>query len=313
MVSVPKYVMFQFLSWHINACTDLELLTKPVVFGKNVRLACAANDTEIPLDQHPSRSWSGGPFDKVLCMNAISADLSKYYEVLGKDRYEHILVIKNFSEADVGCEYKCIVGVDKTRTTLQLNEEDYEYIPPKETTTVTASLQYGYFSVNVHVAKVWPTPVCEIIFEDVNYGKLAKMSKRKNGKLYSVDISLKHTLRKEDCTGEMLIFCQIGTKYIEVQRKQFNTCPVTVHSKDRNVLNDFALLALVIAVFMILVMVFVMMISVIIKQKGYIKSIFELYFGYTGSTPTEIRWKNEPTLEETNVMFSHPQQEHPPR
>lgn len=52
------------------------------------------------------------------------------------------------------------------------------------------------------------------------------MSKKKNGKLYSVDISLKHTLRKEDCSGEMLISCQIGTKHIEVQRKQFHTCPV---------------------------------------------------------------------------------------
>ncbi|CAG2247709.1 unnamed protein product [Mytilus edulis] len=227
MISVLMYVMFQFLSWHINACTDLELLTKPVVFGENVQLACTAKDTEIPLDQQPSRRWSGGPFDKVLCMNAIPADPLKYYEVIGKDRYEYILVIKNFSENDVGCEYKCIVGVDETRKTLQINEEDYEYIPSTETTTVTSSLMYGHFSVDVHFDKVWPTPECEIIFEDVKYGNKAKMSKRKNGKLYSVDISLKHTLRKEDCTGEMLISCEIGTKHIEIQRKHFNRCPVT--------------------------------------------------------------------------------------
>lgn len=53
------------------------------------------------------------------------------------------------------------------------------------------------------------------------------MVKRRNGKLFSVDISLQHAFKKEDCSGEMLISCQIGTKYIEVQRKQFNTCPVT--------------------------------------------------------------------------------------
>lgn len=52
------------------------------------------------------------------------------------------------------------------------------------------------------------------------------MSKRKNGKLYAVDISLQHAFRKEDCNGEMVISCKIGTKHIEVQRKQFNTCPV---------------------------------------------------------------------------------------
>lgn len=62
------------------------------------------------------------------------------------------------------------------------------------------------------------------------------MSKRTNGKLYSVDISLKHTLRKEDCTGEMLISCEIGTKHIEVQRKHFNTCPVTAGMYVYNVL-----------------------------------------------------------------------------
>ncbi|CAG2186642.1 unnamed protein product [Mytilus edulis] len=305
MVSALKYVMFQFLSWHIYACTDLELLTKPVVFGENVRLACAANDTEIPLDQHPSRSWSGGPLNKVLCKNAISADLSKYYEVIGKDRYEYILIIKNFSEADVGCVYKCIVGVDETRKTLQLNEEDYEYIPPKETTTVTSNLQYGHFSVDVHIDKVWPTPECEIMFQDIKYGNKANMSKRTNGKLYSVDISLKHTLRKEDCTGEMLISCEIGTKHIEVQRKHFNTCPVTaVPRRDKNFLNDYGLITLVIAVFMILVLVFVIMISIIIKQKGYIKSIFNLYLGYLPKITIEIPPNKEPFLKETQEQSS---------
>ncbi|XP_063416911.1 uncharacterized protein LOC134699233 [Mytilus trossulus] len=293
---VLKFVMFQFLVWQIDACTELELLTKPVVFGKDVQLACAANDTEIPLDQHPSRSWSGGPFNKILCMNAISADLSKYYEVIGKDRYEYILVIKNFSEADVGCEYKCIVGVDETRKTLQLNE-DYEYLPPKETTTVTSNLQYGHFSVDVHIDKVWPTPECEIMFQEIKYGNLAKMSKRTNGKLYSVDISLKHTLRKEDCTGEMLISCEIGTKHIEIQRKHFNTCPVTaVPPRESNFLNDYWLITLVIAVIMILVLVFVIMISMIIKQKGYIKSITEFHLGYAGRTPKDIPLNKEPDV-----------------
>lgn len=275
-----------------------------------MRLACTANETEIPLDKPHSRSWSGGPLNKVLCMNAVSADLSKYYEVLGKDKSQYILVIKQFSEADVDCEYKCIVGVDETRKTLQINEEDYEYIPPKETTTVTASLQHGHFSVNVHFAKVWPTPVCEIIFEKINFGERIEMSKRKNGKLYSVDISLQHAFRKEDCSGEMLISCQIGTTHIEVQRKQFNTCPVTGDSKNSNVLNDYALMALVIAVFMILFMVFVMMISLIMEQKGYIESVCEQLCGYPGKTRTEIRFIT--SLEETDVFIHMPSQEHPP-
>ncbi|XP_063448984.1 uncharacterized protein LOC134728335 isoform X2 [Mytilus trossulus] len=292
---------------------ELELLTKPVVFGQNVKLACAANDTEIPLDQHPSRRWSGGPLNKVLCLNAISADPLKYYEVIGKEKYEYILVINNFSVADVDCDYKCIVGVDETRKTLQLNEKDYEYIPATETIIVTSSLMYGHFRVDVHFDKVWPTPECEIIFEDVKYGNKAKMSKRKNGKLYSVDISLKHTLRKEDCTGEMLIFCEIGTKHIEVQRKHFNTCPVTaVPHRVRSFLNDVGLVTLVIAVLMILVVVIVIMISITIRQKGYIKSVFNLFFGYTEKRFIQIPLNEQPFLKETHMEIpSQASQEQP--
>lgn len=102
------------------------MLTKPVVFGRSVELACMALETEIPLDEPHSRSWSGGPFNALLCMNGVSADRSKYNEVKGKDISQYILRINNFSVADVDCEYKCVFGVDSTRTTLHLNERDYE-------------------------------------------------------------------------------------------------------------------------------------------------------------------------------------------
>lgn len=105
---------------------DLELLTKPVVFKEKVQLACTANDTEIPLDTPHSRSWSGGPFNALLCMNGISANRLKYKEILGKDKSQYILEINSFTEFDVDCEYKCVFGVDITRKTLTLNEEDYE-------------------------------------------------------------------------------------------------------------------------------------------------------------------------------------------
>ncbi|CAC5416686.1 unnamed protein product [Mytilus coruscus] len=214
------------------------------------------NETEIPFDKP---HWSGGPYDALLCMNGVSADSSKYNEVEGKDKSQYILKISNFSESDVDCEYECVFGVDITRTTLHLNKKDYEYIPARGTTSVISSLMYGQFSVNIHIVKVWPTPDCEIIFElalksrklfdrlhlkscpqnytenkneiqvhlRLNFTKRVRMSKMKNGKLFSVNMSLKHVLRSDVCSGEMLISCQIGTRRIEVERKQFDTCPVT--------------------------------------------------------------------------------------
>lgn len=61
----------------------------------------------------------------------------------------------------------------------------------------------------------------------MNNRELLIMSKRKNGKLYSVDLTLQYEFKKEDCSAEILISCQIGTKQIEVQRKQFNICQFT--------------------------------------------------------------------------------------
>lgn len=271
--------MFQLFYQHARGCANLVMLTKPVVFGESVQLACMANETEIPLDKPHSRSWSGGQYNTLLCMNGVSADRSKYNEIEGKDKSQYILQISNFSESDVDCEYKCVFGVDITRTTLHLNEKDYEYVPSRGTTTVISSLMHGHFSVNIHFVKVWPTPVCEIIFERLNFTKRIRMSKMKNGKLFSVNMSLKHVFRSDVCSGEMLISCKIGTRRIEVERKQFHPCPVTAPNKNGNLLNDKTLTTMILAILMFIFLVFVIVLYLVIKKKGYtMKNNTEIHF-----------------------------------
>lgn len=270
MSFILKYVIVFQLPYHYaRGRANLVMLTKPVVFGESVELACMALETEIPLDEPHSRSWSGGPFNALLCMNGVSADRSKYNEVKGKNISQYILRINNFSVADVDCEYKCVFGVDSTRTTLHLNERDYEYVPSRETTTVISSLMHGHFSVNIFFLKVWPTPVCEIIFERLNFAKRIRVTKTKNGKLFSVKMILKHVFKSDVCSGEMLVSCQIGTKRIEVGREQFHTCPVTVQNKDGNLVNDKTLITMIVAIFMFIFMVVVIVLYLMVKQKGY--------------------------------------------
>lgn len=63
---------------------------------------------------------------------------------------------------------------------------------------------------------------------------------------------------------------------------------------------------------MILVLVFVAMISLIMKQHGHIKSINP--FTYSKEIRYETRNINDPLLEETiGIRFTHPTIEHPPR
>ncbi|CAG2247707.1 unnamed protein product [Mytilus edulis] len=101
-------------------------------------------------------------------------------------------------------------------------------LPSRESTTVVSSLRHGHFSVTITFVKVWPIPVCEIIFERLNFAKRIRVSKTKNGKLFSANMSLEHVFKSDVCSGDMLISCRIGTKNIEVGRKQFHTCPETV-------------------------------------------------------------------------------------
>lgn len=99
-----------------------------MVFGENVDLTCIVNETEIPLGKPHSRYWSGGPYSALLCKDGVSANRLKYHEKIVEDesQYRYILQISNFAESDVGYDYICSFGEDITRSTLQLNEENFE-------------------------------------------------------------------------------------------------------------------------------------------------------------------------------------------
>lgn len=103
---------------------DSIVLTTPIIFGYYTQLECTTNNTDL----HPKRPqrwrWIGGPYNTLL--NRVRSDHSKYSVALRKDQLRSILTISNFSESDVDCEYSCESGLDVARTTLQLNEKDYE-------------------------------------------------------------------------------------------------------------------------------------------------------------------------------------------
>lgn len=80
--------------------------------------------TSILRDHSVGAGYIGGPYNTLL--NRVRSDHSKYSVALRKDQLRSILTISNFSESDVDCEYSCESGLDVARTTLQLNEKDYE-------------------------------------------------------------------------------------------------------------------------------------------------------------------------------------------
>lgn len=85
----------------------------------------------------------------------------------------------------------------------------------------------------------------------------------------------------------------------------------SVPHRERSVINDVGLVTMVIAVLMILAVVIVIMISITIKQKGYIKSVFNLLFGYTEKRFIQIPL-NEPFWKETLVEIPSQVPQEPP-
>ena len=63
------------------------------------------------------------------------------------------------------------------------------------------------------------------LLQDINYGKNIKSSKRKNGIFYAVTLKLSHRFPNDVCSGEVFIQCRMGTKRMDIYRKEFNICP----------------------------------------------------------------------------------------
>ncbi|CAC5397107.1 unnamed protein product [Mytilus coruscus] len=199
MIPGPSFmnIYIYSLAFVVTAQTNIEFLSKPVIFGETAKLSCTVNTTKVVRDNSDSRSWKGGPLNALMCRDGVCTDHRKYQEKIVKDQHQVILEIHNFSESDVDCDYSCMFGAKSTRRTFQLNERDYAFHPTKD------------------------------MIIGINFVNRTNISNEKNGKLYSTSINLEHRFRSDFCSGETFVSCHIGTKHIEVHRKRFHTCPVS--------------------------------------------------------------------------------------
>ncbi|VDI69334.1 Hypothetical predicted protein [Mytilus galloprovincialis] len=143
---------------------------------------------------------------------------------IGKNQYN--LQIQNFSQLDINRSYSCTFGVDSAKKTFNLNEEDYQYPIKRKMIQIKPHFENDQVKLVIHFIKVWPTPICEVSFEGINYrSNKTTTAKTYNGKLYSVIITL--WLRKHDCKGLMFVVCHIGNQTIAVLKEKLKMCQVT--------------------------------------------------------------------------------------
>lgn len=104
---------------------EWRLAEQRVVFGNDIHLVCYLPD-EPSCCSEDNRQWNVGTPYKLIIMNGVSHNKTKYNEELNQSDHLSILTIKSFSESDVNIPYECVYKFQKFRSVLQLNESIFE-------------------------------------------------------------------------------------------------------------------------------------------------------------------------------------------
>lgn len=94
----------------------------PALFGNVTYLQCNISD-EVSNCSKKTFQWIGGPMHRSICYNNNCTIFDKY-EVI-KHVCMYTLLIHNFSEKDVNCDYTCSYGVSRMRRKLSLDEKNF--------------------------------------------------------------------------------------------------------------------------------------------------------------------------------------------
>lgn len=215
-----------FSDGNINMKVRLELMTKPVVFGENVTIACMIHDnSEIQCDKI-NRLWEGGPLNRVLLINGVSVDQTKYVETIDNPCEKFSIIIKSFDLSDVNCSYRCSYGFESSRKELQLDNASFIAKPDLNATKVSISKDKSHYNVTVNIAKVYPLPQCYLTFgrhtNDLSITEMSGTSIYKN-----VTLQQRYSIR-EICTAcrqeiPMNLSCSLN-KVIVIQHSESINC-----------------------------------------------------------------------------------------
>lgn len=117
------YQHIDFLSLSILTVNVVWEAQFPAMFGSDTYLHCNISD-EVSNCSKKTRQWYGGPRHRSLCYNN-NCTISNKYEVMKQSRCQYTLMIRNFSEQDVNCDYTCSYGVSQKRRNLSLDEHRF--------------------------------------------------------------------------------------------------------------------------------------------------------------------------------------------
>ncbi|XP_052079805.1 uncharacterized protein LOC127717961 isoform X2 [Mytilus californianus] len=131
-----------------------------------VTLICTVHGVQT-IDQNLTRQWSKGT--ESIVYNGHLDKPSEYKEILTTHN-QFGLLVKNLTESDLTSNYQCRYNFDTVSKKLQINAENFEYIPTVETTNIVYNTSSsGQTYIHLHFAKVFPLPNCNLALENEHY------------------------------------------------------------------------------------------------------------------------------------------------
>ncbi|XP_063427166.1 uncharacterized protein LOC134710704 [Mytilus trossulus] len=194
-------------------------LNLPTFFGNVAYLQCNISDTASNC-ANKDRRWIGGPQYDGLCYEN-ECPISKKYKVMNHPRCSYILMIYNFSESDVNCEYTCFYGASKNRRNLTLDEKNFIYEPGIEDIKEETIEKDNTFNRKITIRKIYPKPSCVAYLNMEKKPHHLQVSITKPGFYYTADLQIKLPL--SSC-GKLDVNCYLGDHKINITNKNFDSC-----------------------------------------------------------------------------------------
>ncbi|CAC5357911.1 unnamed protein product [Mytilus coruscus] len=204
-----------------------KLTNLTVSFGKDAYLLCLIDGKEcnISKQQPDPRGWTGGPHYKMLCMNGVCQNSSKYEMKALNTSLNFGLLIHNFSESDLDCPYTCFCGFSDFTNTLSVDPKNVISLPAiNKTRKGRRFINNGNIDIEIILNKVNPVPNCSALFmgQVINKTTVSVMK----WYTYYNDVKVTYSFSVDDfcCEGNLQLQCTLAHHQITIIDEYIDIC-----------------------------------------------------------------------------------------
>lgn len=222
----------------------------PAFFGNVTYLQCKISDASFRCNKS-LRQWYGGPNYGPLCYED-NCTASNKYKVMNQSRCQYTLMIYDFSDRDVNCEYTCLYGISNMRRNLTLDAKKFIYKPHVKDIQEESTENGKTLNWKINISKIFPIPSCGADLEWESVADSLQISVTKPGFYYAAALQI--NLPLSSC-GKIDVYCFLGVYKVNITTKNLDSCHLQ-GSENRNQ-NNAMMIGLIILAIILVIVVFI--------------------------------------------------------